>query len=65
MINLIKVYVSVTGDNLLAEDFKPSENDDSYRICETTSCDTCDTILQISYDEPIATCECGSQEWYL
>ena len=61
----IDIYVSPNGDNIIADDFTPSENDDSYAKHKTIVCDVCEEMLEVSYREPIASCKCNSQEWYL
>lgn len=38
---------------------------DDYRVRRTTICETCREPLWLEYDEPIASCNCGSQEWYM
>jgi hypothetical protein len=60
--DLETVYIYPDGSNY---DEPPSYMSDDYLVRQTTLCEVCDTLLDISYDEPIASCKCGGQEWYL
>jgi len=59
---LLTVYVYPNGENY---EEPPSHMSDDYIVRQTTLCEVCDTVLNLSYDEPIASCLCHAQEWYL
>lgn len=57
----MKVYVY--PDNEQYEN-PPSWKSDDYEVRETELCQTCDTVLEIEYQKPFATCLCHTQEWH-
>jgi len=59
---LLTVYVYPNGDNYAEP---PSYMSDDYEIRQTTLCEECDTVLDITWNEPIASCMCMDQEWCL
>lgn len=42
----------------------PSWKSDDYELRATAPCEECDDELDIHYQEPLASCACGTQEWY-
>lgn len=59
--DLFTVYVYPDGENY---DGPPDWKSDDFIIRKSTNCNVCGYTLYLSYDEPFATCECGTQEWY-
>lgn len=57
----LTVYVYPDGENYSEP---PSWKSDDYEVRSTDVCDKCNEQLHISYNEPFATCNCGTQEWY-
>lgn len=43
----------------------PEYMSDDYEERYTTLCHTCDSELELHYQEPLASCSCGTQEWFL
>lgn len=60
MIELTKVYVYPTGDNL---EQPVSYMSDDYEVRLTDRCEVCDEEMHIHYGEPFASCSCGTHEW--
>jgi len=56
------VYVYPEGSNY--DEPRPNMSDD-YETRKTTLCEVCDEVLHLTWGEPIASCNCGDQEWYL
>lgn len=58
---LFEVFVYPDGYNTTV----PAEwMSDDYSVRKTAICHVCGEPLWLEYDEPIASCSCGSQEWY-
>lgn len=56
-----KVFVYV--DNTCSEEPLEWMSDD-YAVRYTQNCEQCGYLLEPHYDEPFASCECGTREWY-
>lgn len=37
---------------------------DDYQVRISACCDKCGELLELAYQEPFASCSCGTQEWY-
>jgi hypothetical protein len=63
---LLKVRVYPDGSNHLIEDYPTpcSYMSDDYETRDTAYCEECDSNLHIHHGEPLASCDCGTQEWY-
>lgn len=42
---------------------QPRWKSDDYELRVTAFCEKCDSELEIHYQEPLASCVCGTQEW--
>lgn len=58
---MTKVYVYPDDD--VYDEPQPDKSDD-YMIREKGYCDKCDSEIIPHYGEPIASCNCGTMEWY-
>lgn len=56
-----KVYVYPDGEQYTE---RPEWKSDDYEIRETSLCEICDSEIQVHYMEPLASCDCCTQEWY-
>lgn len=43
----------------------PSWKSDDYEIRYQGFCNVCDSPIEPHYQEPFASCECSTQEWYI
>ena len=59
--DLFKVYVYPDGENY---DGPVDWKSDDYQIRRSALCEDCGYTLYLDYDEPFASCECGTREWY-
>lgn len=59
--NLINVYV-YPDDEVYEE--PPSWKSDDYEIRKQGDCEVCGCPIVPHYGEPLASCECYTQEWY-
>jgi hypothetical protein len=57
-----KVYV-FPDDEIYEE--APSWKSDDYEIRYQGFCNTCDSTIDPHWSEPFASCNCGTQEWYI
>jgi hypothetical protein len=63
----MSIKIAVWPDNTQAEleyISQYSHMSDDYVVRLTEYCEKCDQLLELDYDQPIASCSCGSQEWY-
>jgi len=57
----VKVYVYPDGEWFYTP---PEWKSDDYEIRVMGYCDKCDSNVVPHYNEPLASCDCGTQEWY-
>lgn len=61
------ILVSESGQEVFDRSHLLDKSWKSYKVelRLTTKCDRCNQFLKIRYKEPIASCSCLDQEWYL
>ena len=58
--------VAVFPDGEIYElDEVPSWKSDDYEVRYQSFCEVCDSSIDPHYAEPIASCKCCQQEWYI
>lgn len=62
MLDTFKVYVFPDGE---VYQELPTWKSDDYEIRLSTHCDKCDETITPYYMKPFASCDCGTQDWYL
>jgi len=60
----VRIRIWPDGTTQDAEEEPYSFKSDDFEERETDMCRVCEEELEISYAEPIASCKCGSREWY-
>jgi hypothetical protein len=63
---LIPIYIWADGTYCLKEDLEEfiAFISDDYVTRKTCACCQCGQLYIPEYDEPFASCECGTSEWY-
>lgn len=60
----MKIRIWPDGDSQLTDEPAYEWKSDDFIIRETALCENCNHVLIPEYNEPFASCLCGTQEWY-
>lgn len=63
---MITVHIWPDGEFCYEEELQEMLNSrtDDYITKETDVCEVCKSVFELYYDEPFASCDCGTREWY-